>query len=286
MDKIVARAALQKARLSRLKPYADTLVQPSIRLQTTLLTDAPTEAALKPGTSKIGGIPDLPAGQAWPTWKGDSQSFVAQLRLTDLHPYDINHWLPATGMLWFFYDAQQDTYGGDPQDAGGWSVLYSSTDQSLQQASVPDTLPAESRFQTSTITVAQELTMTQRPQLEITGLRWNDKDQERFDAVYAQFIDERDTKPPFHRMFGYPDTQQDDMRLQCQLISNGITDSDEPRALDLARGANDWQLLLQVDSDERIGMRWASMGMLYYWIKKSDLQARKFDQIWLVLQSE
>jgi uncharacterized protein YwqG len=288
MDKVATRTALQRARLSRLTPYIDTLVQPSIRLHTLPLEDAQAETALEPGTSKIGGVPDLPKGQVWPTWQGSPQSFVAQLQLADLHPYDINHSLPATGMLWFFYDAQQEVYGDDPQDADAWSVLYSSTDQNLQRARVPDTLPTRSRFRACTITVAQELTITQQPQLEIAGLRWSNRDQVRFDRVYAQFINARarNTKPPFHRMFGHPDTQQDDMRLQCQLLSNGLTDSDDPRALKLIQDVNDWQLLLQVDSDERIDMRWASMGMLYYWIKKNDLQARKFDQTWLVLQSE
>jgi uncharacterized protein YwqG len=33
-------------------------------------------------------------------------------------------------------------------------------------------------------------------------------------------------------------------------------------------------------------MRWTNNGMVYYWIKQADLQARHFDQSWLVLQSK
>jgi hypothetical protein len=64
MDKVATQTALQRARLSCLIPYTDTLVQPSIRLHTTPLADAQAETALEPGTSKIGGVPDLPEGQA------------------------------------------------------------------------------------------------------------------------------------------------------------------------------------------------------------------------------
>ncbi len=76
------------------------------------------------------------------------------------------------------------------------------------------------------------------------------------------------------------------MRLECQLASNGVTDIDDPRAAALSKGAMDWQLLLQVDTDDTIGMRWGNTGMLYYWISLADLQARRFDSTWLVLQSE
>jgi uncharacterized protein YwqG len=33
-------------------------------------------------------------------------------------------------------------------------------------------------------------------------------------------------------------------------------------------------------------MRWGNAGMLYYWLKRNDLQAQRFDEAWLVLQSE
>ena len=61
---------------------------------------------------------------------------------------------------------------------------------------------------------------------------------------------------------------------------------DDPRVTELEKNANEWQLLLQIDTDERIGMRWASSGMLYFWIKRDDLRSRSFEHTWLILQSE
>ena len=45
------------------------------------------------------------------------------------------------------------------------------------------------------------------------------------------------------------------LHLQCQLLSHGISDEQDPRAAGLAAGALNWQLLLQVDSDDAAGMR-------------------------------
>jgi uncharacterized protein YwqG len=76
------------------------------------------------------------------------------------------------------------------------------------------------------------------------------------------------------------------MHQQCQLMSRGVRNSNDPRIDMLSKGMGNWQLLLQIDTDERIGMRWGSTGMLYYWIRWPDLQAHYFDETWLVLQSE
>jgi uncharacterized protein YwqG len=87
-------------------------------------------------------------------------------------------------------------------------------------------------------------------------------------------------------MLGYPDQLQDDMQLQCALASNGIRSLDDPRAPEAISEKADWLLLLQVDSDENAGIRWGSFGMIDYWIKVKDMQARDFNRTWLVLQSE
>src|ERR1700686_3950837 len=107
MDKAGVEAAFQAAGLSRLIRDIDYVAKAAIQLKTTPVT----ESTLAVGASKIGGLPDLPPDLSWPDWKGVPQSFVAQLRLQDAQPYDTNHILPPRGMLWFFYDAQQETYG-------------------------------------------------------------------------------------------------------------------------------------------------------------------------------
>ena len=53
----------------------------------------------------------------------------------------------------------------------------------------------------------------------------------------------------------------------------------------LAVGAADWRLLLQVDTDEEgPGWMWGDVGRIYFWIKKQDLAALRFDDVWLIFQ--
>ncbi|SRR6266487_163268 len=283
MDKADLQAVFVAAGLSRLVKDIDRLARPSIRI-TAAEVD---ESLLYVGASKLGGVPDLPTGAAWPEWKGLPQSFIAQIRLDDVGQYDTEKVLPQSGMLWFFYDAQQQTFGEDPADRGGWQVLYTDGDlNALQRALAPTALPATSQYHACLLSFASELTLSQQPKLEIPKLDWSDEDQKKYETVLATLSSQVDRATPHHRMLGNPDTIQDDMRLECQLASNGVTDIDDPRAAALSKGAMDWQLLLQVDTDDTIGMRWGNTGMLYYWISLADLQARRFDSTWLVLQSE
>jgi uncharacterized protein YwqG len=282
MDKAGVEKALTQAGLDYLVKQSDLLVRDSIRISTKPVD----ETKLPPGASRLGGLPDLPANSVWPQWQGIPQSFIAQIRLEELQPYDTQKLLPPKGLLWFFYAAQQDVYGDDPSNKGAWQVLFADSVEQLQRLPVPAQLPQEARFKPCSLSYATELTLAVQPELEIPGLQWNNDEQKKYDTVFAAFHEQDDTSVPQHRMLGFADVLQDDMRVQSQLNSNGITDWDSSKAKRLAQEANEWQLLLQVDTDEQIGMHWASVGRLYYWIKGSNLRAGQVRTTWCVLQSE
>jgi uncharacterized protein YwqG len=284
MDISQVQSLFTKAGFSRLLPHLDALVRPSVRLFAT-----PTnESAVKVGSSKLGGSPDLPPGVSWPLYNGVPQSFVMQLRLEELASYPAASVLPQQGMLWFFYDAAQETYGDDPASKGGWCVLFRDHGlPDLVRTRAPDASSQKQFFAPCALRFSEELTMTAQPPLEVPDLAWSDDDQEKFDEVFEQFnTAASDPTPPHHRLLGFPDTIQDDMREQCQVVTQGLLDPDDPRYAAVAKGYRNWHLLLQVDSDERIGMKWSSSGMLYYWMTWADLQAHRFDTTWLVLQAE
>ena len=93
----------------------------------------------------------------------------------------------------------------------------------------------------------------------------------------------------FSQLLGHPALIQGEMQLECQLVSNGLYCGDssgynDPRAKDLAKGAEDWRLLFQLESNEDIGMIWGDDGMLYFWIRYEDLVARAFEKSWMILQ--
>lgn len=283
MDKASFAAAIQQSGLSQLTSLLDKLTSSSIRIS----TNPSYETAIQPGQSKFGGMPDLPANMEWPAMNGAPMEFIAQIDLSDAKPYDTAHLLPSQGLLSFFYDASQETYGADPNDKAGLKVLYLTQEAaSLQRTDLPSTLPAEARSRVCSVGFSNELTMTLQPNLEVSTLAWSDAHQEKYDDALQKLTS--GATHPIHRMLGFPDTIQDDMRMECQLAANGIADpgSAPEQVAALAAGANDWLLLLQVDTDESVGMRWANAGMLYFWIRRDDLAKQKFENVWVVLQSE
>ncbi len=282
MDKDDIKAAFVAAGLSRLLKDLDFLTKPSIRLYAT----PASESSISIGASRIGGVPDVPPDFTWPDLKGVPQSFVAQISLDEVHPYETSEALPQSGMLWFFYDAQQETYGADPADLGGWRVVCSDNYCGLQRTAAPANLPAESQFKACSIRFASEITLSKQPKLELPHFDWTDDEVHKYETLLSTFPNPNDHAALHNRLLGNPETIQDDMRLECQLASHGVTDINDPRATGLTKGAMDWQLLLQIDTDDRIGMRWGDAGMIYFWITRSDLQVCRFDRTWLVLQSD
>jgi uncharacterized protein YwqG len=109
--------------------------------------------------------------------------------------------------------------------------------------------------------------------------------QEAVDAAHGIGED-----APNHQLLGWPDQIQGDMRLECQLVTNGLYCGDssgyeDPRAEELEPGAVDWRLLFQLGSDEEgLGVMWGDVGRLYYWIREQDLVAQRFDTAWTILQ--
>lgn len=271
------------AGLARVRQDIERLAQESIRI-TARTAD---EAALAVGSSRLGGRPDLPPGADWPAWKGVPMAFIAQVRLPDVRAYDAAHALPRSGMLWFFYDAQQQTYGADPDDRGGWQVRYAAgTRTRLQRAEWPANLPAAAQFRPCALTFARELTLPQRPEIFLPQLDWTADERKQYEDFLATYPSPDDRATVHHRILGHSDDLQDDMHLQCALASQGIRSVDDPRAEAAGRSALNWRLLLQIDSDEQAGMEWGNDGRIYYWIEQSALQARNFENVWLALQSE
>ena len=74
------------------------------------------------GSSKMGGIPDLPCAFEYPMHKGNPLQFIAQFNLNDLQNIGMNHDLPKTGMLYFF--TVENYFEEDVNPTGAGRVLY------------------------------------------------------------------------------------------------------------------------------------------------------------------
>ncbi len=241
------------------------------------------------GFSRLGGLPNLPEGTVWPEWNGAPLAFLAQIDLAELpSPLPLEH-LPATGRLYFFFDQEQSVWGIDPKDRGGWQVLYSQDAPSA----APNPAPAglEDVFDEKYLSAhaIDSIPSPDRLNLDLSDSDNDDAFDEASDAIDA-LRDDPFEDFVYHQMGGYPNAiQSDDMELDCQMTAHGLScgtpeDYQDPRIADLEKTKDDWQLLLQIDSDDDTAMMWGDSGTLYFWIRSQDLAKRDFSKVWMILQ--
>lgn len=252
------------------------------------------------GASKLGGLPDLSAGTIWPTraaypdgaHDGNSAcapaplQFLAQINLADVASVGCDLPLPDKGVLQFFYDADVQPWGFDPNDGVGTRVLFAEGRERLERTHSP-------------IASAPARPLEFVPSDGLPGWEWiQQKIRDQPGYSHEQFFRELERLPsedreklPFggHRFGGWPSLIQAPMELECQLASNGISAGGpsgyaQARVSELEKGADDWRLLLQLDSDESQGWMWGDVGMIYFWCRQTDIAARRFDRVWTVLQ--
>jgi uncharacterized protein YwqG len=105
------------------------------------------------GASKMGGRPDLPPGEPWPTRDGRPLSFVVQV---DLATVDTAGVLPPDGLLSFFYDAVDQPGGYEEGDESGTVVRWTLGGTPLERRDFPDDLnPFDGRFDAMRVAVAE-----------------------------------------------------------------------------------------------------------------------------------
>lgn len=273
---------LKKAGLSGYEKKIIDQLLPAVRFEPKGLDDDKT---LPVGVSKIGGMPDLPVGMQWPSWKDAPLSFLVQLNLAELAKFPFADELPKYGLLSFFYAAEEQPWGFDPEHKGGWRVLCIDEQAvNLVRKEPPENIDEETSYEASAISFSSCWTLPP----------WGSKICEEMGFSAAKmdsYVDmlEKIQEGPCHQLFGYPAQIQGDMQLECQLVSNGLYCGDgsgynDPRRFELQKGVEDWVLLLQLGSDEIAEMMWGDCGRLYFWIRRQDLIERRFDKAWMILQ--
>lgn len=246
------------------------------------------EKQAKVVSSRIGGQPDLPPDFTWPRCDNGSMSFIAQIDLDDAAKYDKESLLPPKGILYFFYDQTQQTWGFDPKDKGNWLVHYFDGDvRDLKPMPFPGDIDEDARFHATSADFSEEITLPPFESIFIDKLKLSKNDRDKyFDWMIDQSKNMAEVR---HKLLGYPDIIQNEMQTECQLVSNGLYCGDssgyhDPRAEALIKDSEEWILLLQIDSDDNAAMMWGDVGRLYFWIKKDDLAKKQFENTWLILQ--
>jgi uncharacterized protein YwqG len=213
------------------------------------------------GSSRFGGLPDLPPGAGWP---GPKLHFLAQINLAEVGQIQPDSSLPRVGLLSFFYNAEEHPYGeADGPDA--WRVLFIPPGE-LQPAEPPVTLAEARSFPTCRLQFAEEVTLPPSGAIDVFSLRPRDRDL--LWDLYEEVTEQYGGNLAIHRLLGHPTPIQHN-----PLDTVG----------DQAEG-DDWMLLLQVDTDPTAALFWGDSGMLYFCIRRSDLEQQRFDQVRVVFQ--
>lgn len=272
-----------------------SLLRPSIRL-------IPVRGRVTAvGGSRIGGLPDLPEGMDWPlcekvadplpdwapaSWNvllGQPFSFLMQIDLAEIAPFDLEKQLPDSGMLYFFYlDYYRFKLSPSPDDLV--VVRFAPPNSGpLRRVSAPPQLPKTEVYRAYSLSPQVEWTISEpydlqrggasteeiEASLEHFGDCWDRKGLRTEVAAIQGFDPDHDTQ---NRMLGHPEL------IQSYLPAHGSLSA---------------RLLLQIDSDRSrkrktfpsTGMMWGDAGRIYYYIEEDDLRACRFDKTWAILET-
>jgi uncharacterized protein YwqG len=264
--------------------YADGILQyakPCIRLHAQL---AERPETLPIGSSRIGGLPDLPPKVNWPMRNGRPCGFIAQINLSEVAPFDEDHLLPRDGILLFFFDGrdyEDEVY--IPYQTGNETIIYFDGDITLLEraSDFPELLDEMQRYRTCSIRFEHNwmlpnswnATSRTLEQEVFQFVKARNNEIPPLIKIYEQLIDKLIPYPDNdkHHLFGYaePVIQDDPIYLISRIDADGKT---------LEELQLEWTLLLQISSDDLPGMLWGDTSSLYYSLRTRDLIAKQFNK--------
>jgi len=192
----------------------ESLMQTAVRAIAKPLGDD-AMAGLPLGGSRLGGVPDLPSGGAWPSRDGAPLQHIAQVRLDDVAGIDPDGRLPTHGTLIFF---------GDPE-TGAAAVIHSELPGGQLVRAEPPSGVRVHRLSALTFEHTMSIPGAVSPWIAPPlASFWHD-----FTSRYARDLRDDDDPRQSHHLLGYIDGRGD-----LAAHANGTAD----------------QLLLQVDDDD------------------------------------
>jgi uncharacterized protein YwqG/predicted DNA-binding WGR domain protein len=261
-------------------PHLARGLQPAVRFASRKAQDS----ELSIGSTKLGGDPDLPAGEPWPTWSGPAggsavkpMRFFAQVDLSDVAgaaPIDVG--LPKSGILSFFADFGE--HGGilglykDEQD--GCRVLFTPPGTQLERRRSP----------VSALTPGALLAIgvwtwpsDPPPSVELPDDEFDALDQ--LDQDYERTLEDRLPSGwslgGRHQVGGHARHIQHPVEEEVVQAVGGCWNRsgrfDLERWEEIKDQVADWRLVLQLDSDDGLGLMWGDAGTIYWAVRRIDI---------------
>lgn len=261
------------------------------RLSITLMTDSP--GVINRGVSKLGGLPDFPETISWPTVRLDRNPlrtihfpenapmpdgegtivlpFIAQIRLSDVKPFDTEDLLPDKGMLYFFFNgAFYPGFDDYYSSSKNWLVIYHKDESECNNVGKPPLLlpddfihdPVGFNSFSKEITIPNTDMGWVEPYARafrkkvVNGQTVLEITEKQYGALHDFLAKHRFYGRSMHQMLGHPDLIQE----------WHISKSD--------------RLLLQIDFDsDKYLDKINNSGKLYFIITESDLRNTDFSKV-------
>ena len=276
-------------RTKGMQEYVEIL-KPYIRQSIDIELEIMDEEEIGFGASKMGGLPDLPDDIPWFCHEitGSPLAFLCQINCEEIKQFDVENRLPDSGMIYFFYDCSMDgmPWGFDPADAAGKKVFYYDGDMSqLKRRNAPEDMDEYGGvFGSARMRFSMKYDLPRPDSIAGEKLGFSGDVREKYWGVIDTVSCGLDNK-----MLGYANDIQGSMELECELVSHGLYCGDpngymEGKKRGLDKNTEHWELLLQIDSNESLGMMWGDCGRLYFWITAEDMETKQFGKSWLILQ--
>jgi hypothetical protein len=280
MDFDAVQDRVLRAGFGELTDVLAARAQPALRLH-------PASDGGKVG--RLGGLPSLPEGNAWPCWRWPGyeeqpMTFVAEIDLTAIRS---SMWPgPGSGVLSFFAAVSPDALYID--SGGAALVLRHSVDTTRRATEFPEALDDDLRY--------RELAVSARPVITLPAsgetaagapFGLEDPDDHRMEA-YLRLRRDLVGDGPHHLLLGcslIDDESEDDEDVASRLWPSLHTEAVD-HGLAAGEPPNDWRMLLQVSSDyEQIGTQFGDGGTLAFAIPTADLVAGRFDRVQAITDS-
>ncbi len=261
--------------LARRRDAIHNIVRPAILLR----TKKSPEAKIPPGSTKIGGRPDLPAATPWPSYRdGKPLAFLAQIDFGEIAKLTTPiEGLPSDGLLSLFSVwGWMDEGAGDPQTPSdetertqedhGWTVaLHTPPRAKLERLKTPrgvNAFPAAAVEPTAILSLPNH-----RLEPPLAALGWTDEEFERFDEMQSRyrliqmshFLGSSDSLASHHLLGGYALFQQ---QFPEEVVEKGLP------------------MLLQIGTDRNSKMGWGDGGELTFYADAKALSSGRFERLW------
>jgi uncharacterized protein YwqG len=254
------------------KEFAKEYKKPSLRMHS---------VAFNGSRSRFKGDPLVPENFEWPIRAdGTKLSFLCQIDFAETAKFEgAQNELPSDGMLSFFYDVDGLPSGCSGEDKDGSKVFYFSKDVKLE--AYPDENGAnEEQFSVQFI---EEPSYPDPNSTE--GCTLNESSRDEYLTFWENYCD---SDGPHHALVGHPEFIQYDYRESIEVVIQNldyrIIDKDIDQAKKVFDDSRRWKLLLQLDSDEKLGFEWGDGGRLYFSIDEQALKNANFSNVWVEMQ--